>query len=60
MPHGIFTSGHMSQYKIIQAFELNVLDFFLNNNNKYILNNQILGHVVAHHLPSIVTKIFAS
>ncbi len=28
MPHGIFTLGHVSQYKIIQTFELNVLDYF--------------------------------
>ncbi len=28
MPHGIFTLGHMSLYKIIQIFEFNVLDYF--------------------------------
>jgi hypothetical protein len=28
MSHGIFTLGHMSQYKIIQSFELNVLYYF--------------------------------
>jgi hypothetical protein len=28
MSRGIFTLGHVSQYNIIQAFELNVLDYF--------------------------------
>jgi hypothetical protein len=32
---------------------------FQNNNNNN-LNNQILKHVAAHHLPLIVTKIVAS
>jgi len=30
------------------------------NNSNNILNNQILKHVVAYHLPLIVTKIVAS
>jgi hypothetical protein len=28
MSCGIFTLGHVSQYKIIQTFELNVLNYF--------------------------------
>jgi hypothetical protein len=28
MPRGIFTLGHVPSYKIIQVFELNVLDYF--------------------------------
>jgi len=30
MPCGILTMGHVSQYKIIQVFQLNVLDYFQN------------------------------
>jgi hypothetical protein len=26
---GIFTLGHVSSYKIIQTFELNILDYFI-------------------------------
>ncbi len=28
MPHSIFTLGHVSSYKIIQTFELNILNYF--------------------------------
>jgi len=55
MPCDMFTLGHVPQYKIIQTFELNVLDYYY-----YILNNQILGHMATHHLPSIMTKIVTS
>jgi hypothetical protein len=52
--------GPRVKYKIIQVFEWNISRLFQNNNNNNNLNNQILIHVVTHHLPSIVTKIVTS
>jgi len=58
MRHGIFTLDHVSKYKIIQTLKIECPRLFQNNNNN-IVNNQIFGHIAAHHLLSIVTKIVA-
>jgi hypothetical protein len=55
MPCGILTLDHVSYPSIW----IECLKLFQNNNNNYILNNQILKHVATHHLPSILTKIVA-